>query len=175
LWRFLTEHERCIARAAHTDRFQIITTVPSGDIARDDRHPLRHIVGELVGPTRQRHQRVLRRSAIETPSRTFSASKFEATAPLDNESILLIDDTWTTGSSAQSAAAALKAAGAGRTAAVVIGRHLNREWHENDRRIRGIARPFAWGECAVCANAVAPALQRVEVPGYPFREPGYQC
>ena len=65
--------------------------------------------------------------------------------------MLLIDDTWTTGASAQSAAAALKAAGADR-AAVVIGRHLNREWHENDRRLRGIARPFDWGTCALCAE-----------------------
>ena len=66
--------------------------------------------------------------------------------------MLLIDDTWTTGASAQSAAAALKAAGAGATASIVIGRHLNREWHENDRRIRGIARPFDWSRCALCAE-----------------------
>ena len=66
--------------------------------------------------------------------------------------MLLIDDTWTTGASAQSAAAALKDAGAGRVAAVVIGRHLNREWHENDRRLRGIERPFDWSKCALCAE-----------------------
>jgi hypothetical protein len=38
----------------------------------------------------------------------------------------------------------------------VIGRHLNREWHENDRRIRGIARPFDWATCALCAEPTAP-------------------
>ena len=64
--------------------------------------------------------------------------------------MLLIDDTWTTGANAQSAAAALKAAGAGPVAAVVIGRHLNRKWHQNDRRLRGITRPFDWGRCALC-------------------------
>ncbi len=64
--------------------------------------------------------------------------------------MLLIDDTWTTGANAQSAAAALKSAGAGPVAAVVIGRHLNREWHENDRHIRGIARQFEWSRCALC-------------------------
>jgi orotate phosphoribosyltransferase len=66
--------------------------------------------------------------------------------------VLLIDDTWTTGANAQSAAAALKSAGAGPVAAVVIGRHLNREWHENDRRLRGITRPFDWSHCALCAD-----------------------
>jgi predicted amidophosphoribosyltransferase len=160
LWRFLAEHEACMAQAAHTPSFDLVTTVPSGDRARDDRHPLRWIVGDLVGPTRHRHQRLLRRSATETPTRTFSPTKFEATTQLQAESVLLIDDTWTTGSSAQSAAAALKQAGAGPIAAIVIGRHLNREWHENDRRIRGIARPFAWDECALCTEPVAPVARR---------------
>jgi orotate phosphoribosyltransferase len=86
----------------------------------------------------------------------FSESKFHPTTRLQGQAILLIDDTWTTGSSAQSAAAALKKAGAGRIAGVVIGRHLNREWHENDRRLRGIAQPFEWAKCALCADPVPP-------------------
>jgi orotate phosphoribosyltransferase len=69
--------------------------------------------------------------------------------------VLLIDDTWTTGANAQSAAATLKAAGSGPVAAVVIGRHLNREWHENDRRLRGIGTPFDWSRCALCASDMA--------------------
>jgi predicted amidophosphoribosyltransferase len=156
LWRFLQTHEACVANTAGTSRFDLVTTVPSGDPARDDRHPLRTIVGELVGPTRDRHRRLLRRSAAQIPDRTFSATKFEATINLDNQTILLIDDTWTTGASAQSAAAALKQAGAGRIAAVVIGRHLNREWHQNDRRLCGIAQPFEWAKCALCADPVPP-------------------
>jgi hypothetical protein len=152
LWRFLAEHERCLARAAGTDGFELVTTVPSSDRARDENHPIRWIAGELVGPTRARHERLLRRSDIDVQPRTFSPEKFVAIRPIERSSVLLIDDTWTTGASAQSAAAALKAAGAGAVAAVVIGRHLNREWHENDRRIRGIARPFDWGRCALCTE-----------------------
>jgi predicted amidophosphoribosyltransferase len=156
LWRFVAEHERCLAQAAGTDRFDVVATVPSGDRRRDERHPLRWIVGELVAPTRGRHERLLQRSDVEVPQRSFNAEKFVATKPIDGRSVLLIDDTWTTGASAQSAAGALKAAGAGPTAAVVIGRHLNREWHENDKRIRGIARPFDWSECALCAEPTSP-------------------
>ena len=157
LWRFLAEHERCVARAAGTDRFDLVTTVPSGDRARDDQHPLRWIVGELVGPTRDRHERLLQRSHNDVAPRAFSRDKFAATRPIQGgTSVLLIDDTWTTGASAQSAGAALKAAGAGATAAVVIGRHLNREWHENDRRLRGIERPFDWSRCALCAEPNPP-------------------
>jgi hypothetical protein len=40
-------------------------------------------------------------------------------------SVLLLDDTWVSGASAQSAAAALKQAGARHVAVVVLGRHLN--------------------------------------------------
>ncbi|HTT29710.1 MAG TPA: hypothetical protein VMG37_14955 [Solirubrobacteraceae bacterium] len=152
LWRFLAEHERCLADTAKTEHFDLVTTVPSGDRTRDEQHPLRWIVGELTMPTRERHERVLQRSQNDVEPRTFSPDKFAATQPLNNRSVLLIDDTWTTGASAQSAAAALKAAGADTVAAVVIGRHLNREWHENDRRLRGIERPFDWNKCALCAE-----------------------
>jgi hypothetical protein len=170
LWRFLADHERCIAHAAGASGvasagdasaadgqgFELVTTVPSGDRVRDERHPLTWIVGELVGPTRDRYERVLERSNADVQPRVFSTEKFTATRQVEGHSVLLIDDTWTTGSSAQSAAAALKAAGATKVAAVVIGRHLNREWHENDRRIRGIARPFDWATCALCAEPTAP-------------------
>ena len=165
LWRFLAEHEHCLAASAGTDRFDLVTTVPSGNPRKDRAHPLCHIVGELVGPTRDRYQGLLRRTDTDVPDRTFSEGKFHATTPLDGQPVLLVDDTWTTGASAQSAAAALKTAGAGPTAAVVIGRHLNREWHENDRRLRGIARPFAWAECAMCADPVSPAAGPISPAG----------
>jgi hypothetical protein len=194
LWRFLAEHEECLARAigarragaradgaradgaragdarpgqgGHAvraaqaaqsawangfgDSFQLATTVPSSDRARDENHPLRRIVAELVGPTRERHERLLLRSRVAVGPRAFSRDKFTATRALHGEPVLLLDDTWTTGANAQSAAAALKDAGAGPIAAVVIGRHLKREWRENDRRLRGISDRFDWSECALC-------------------------
>jgi predicted amidophosphoribosyltransferase len=154
LWRYLAEHEHCIARAAGTPGFELVTTVPSGNLERDEQHPLRSIVGELAGPTRDRHERLLSRSAVAVGPREFSPEKYTARRQLDGQSVLLIDDTWTTGANAQSAAAALKAAGAGPVAGVVIGRHLNREWHENDRRIRGLSTPFDWRRCVLCADQV---------------------
>lgn len=149
LWRYLAEHERCIAHAVGTEQFEIVATVPSGSRERDEHHPLRKIVGQLVDPTRTRHERLLRRSTAEVAERTPDARKYEAARGLGGEAVLLIDDTWTTGANAQSAAAALREAGAGTVAAVVIGRHLNREWRENDRRLRGVERPFDWGTCAL--------------------------
>ncbi len=149
LWRYLDIHEPCIAAAAKTNEFPIVTTVPSGDRDRDEAHPLRRIVGELVGPTRGRQERVLRRSALESTDRALSPDKFVATRRMQGEPVLLIDDTWTTGANAHSAAAALKAAGAGPVGVVVIGRHIKRDWHDNDRRLRALVRPFDWGRCAL--------------------------
>jgi hypothetical protein len=150
LWRFLVAHERCVARAGGVSRFRLVTTVPSGERARDGAHPLRRIVGQLVGPTRARYELLLRRSNLEVPPRQVDPGKFEPTRKLDGEAVLLIDDTWTTGASARSAAAALASAGAGSVGAVVIGRYVNRDWHENDRRLRALARPFDWTRCALC-------------------------
>jgi predicted amidophosphoribosyltransferase len=152
LWRHLALHERCIANCAGAgDAFDVVTTVPSTDPRRDEHHPLRTIVAELAGPTRGRHERILARTDKAVDSRAFDADKYAATRNLGSRSVLLIDDTWTTGANAQSAAAALTAAGAGPVAAVVIGRHLNREWHENDPRLRSITRPFDWSRCVLCA------------------------
>ncbi len=148
LWRYLAAHERCLAQAAGVPEFEFVTTVPSSDRQRDHAHPLRRIVGDLVGQTRGRYLRALRRSTQDVEPRTFDPDKFTATRPLDGSPVLLIDDTWTTGANARSAAAALKAAGAQTVAAVVIGRHLNREWHDNDRRLRALASPFEWNNCA---------------------------
>jgi predicted amidophosphoribosyltransferase len=156
LWRYLAIHEQCVARAAGVPGFALVTTVPSGSRERDERHPLRRIVGELVAPTRGRYERLLARSATIVPPHAFEPSKFEPTRALTGQAVLLIDDTWTTGANAESAAAALRSGGAGSIGAVVIGRYLTREWHENQRRLRAVALRFDWGRCAVEEAAGAP-------------------
>lgn len=153
LWRFLELHEGCIARAAGVESFPLVAAVPSSDRARDESHPLHWIVSELVGPTRERYQRLLRRSSSDADPHAFSPDKFAVERPLRNDPVLLIDDTLTTGANARSAATALRDAGAGRVAALVIGRHVNRDWHQNDRLLRALATPFDWRSCAVCAPA----------------------
>jgi predicted amidophosphoribosyltransferase len=152
LWRFLDAHEACVARASGTDSFPIVTTIPSSSW-HGVRHPMGHVVGQLVGPTRVRHRPLLARTNEEVASRAFSPEKFRVLSALRGEPVLLIDDTWTTGANVQCAAAALRDAGAGPVAAVVIGRHVNRDWHQNDRRLRALER-FDWATCVVCAGAV---------------------
>lgn len=150
MWRYLTQHEPCLARAAGTASFDTVTTVPSSLLFRDDDHPLHHIVAELVGPTRSRYARLLRRTGTPTMPHAFSSDKYEPVTDLPNRSVLLIDDTWTTGANAQSAAAALKMAGATKVAAVVVGRHISRDHGQNDRRLSTLPTPFDWDVCALC-------------------------
>ncbi len=153
LWRYLAGHEACLARAAWIDAFELVTVVPSSTRERDRDHPLSRIVGELTGATRARFERLLCRSSTPVAPRGFSPEKYDAIGGLKGRSVLLIDDTWTTGANAQSAAAALKTAGAGPVAAVVIGRHVNREWRQNDRHLQRLARPFDWERCCNCATS----------------------
>ena len=152
LRRYLGRHERCLAYAAGTSRFDLVTTVPSADRHRDEHHPLPRIVTAALEPAHDRHQRLLCRSSFTTGERSYDFLKYLAVRPFDGESVLLIDDTWTTGANAQSAGAARKAAGAGRVAAVVIGRHVNREWHGNDRRLAALTGRFDWARCPLCAD-----------------------
>jgi predicted amidophosphoribosyltransferase len=154
--RFISAHEHCVATAAGVGSFPVITTVPSSDRRRDMRHPLRRIVGELTVSTRDRHERLLLCSSAGAMSHRFGADRYRATRRLNGESVLLIDDMWTTGASAQSAAAALRRAGAGSVAVVTIARHLNRAWHQNDSRLRAISRSeSSTAGCAFCGDVSA--------------------
>jgi len=182
LWRHLVEHERCLAAAAQVARFKLVTTVPAGTAERDSRHPLRVLVRDLVEPVRPRYERLLDRSPVQVPPREFDVRRFTARRRLSGE-VLLIDDTWTTGASAQSAAAALKSAGASSVAAVVIGRHVNREWGSNDRRLGALTSPFDWRRCAHCQTRHGPrATPRASgrghdsaAPPQPLRGQGPRC
>ena len=150
---FVTAHEDCVARAASIRRFDLVTTVPSADPMRDLHHPLRRIVGELAEPTRDRYERLLVRSDSLSIPRVFDPARYRPTRRLDGGTVLLIDDMWTSGASAESAAAALLAAGAQTVAAVVVARHLNRGWRENDVHLRRLAaNGFDADLCALCAR-----------------------
>jgi hypothetical protein len=152
LWRHLGGHERCLASAAATDAFTLVTTVPSSQRERADTHPLHLLVADLVGPARDRYDRVLERTDVPVDPHRFCAEKYSCRHDLGGRPVLLIDDTWTTGANAQSAAAALKVSGAGRVGALVIGRFVNRGWHRNDVQLRNLAQPFDWNCCALCAE-----------------------
>ena len=94
--------------------------VPSGR-GRPGPHPLQLLVrGCLALPWAA----LAARPGGDTWARVLDPGRFRVPQPLTGSAVLLLDDTWTSGGTAQSAAVALKRAGARSVAVVVLGRHL---------------------------------------------------
>lgn len=99
----------------------VAAVVPSGQ-GRPGAHPLAGIVASCVALP-------LAGLSVAAPSaprcRGVSVGWLRAAGPVAGADVLLADDTWVSGGSAQSASAALKLAGARRVALVVLGRHVD--------------------------------------------------
>ena len=160
LWRFLRQHEPHVAQAAGVPRFDVVTTVP-GTRPRDDVHPLVRMVGTLIGHTRARYQQLLTPGPdASVEGRAILVSRFRVTqAMTGHPAVLLVDDTWTTGGRAQSAAIALHDAGAARVAVVVLGRHFDRDFGSGETYYQQAkTRKFTWDTCC---------LEMDQAPGSP--------
>ena len=126
LARFLGEHGGQVWRAAGMAAGPgLAAVVPSGQ-GRPGEHPLLGMVASCVDVP------IVPLSAVpaaKARSRGLSdgvaVGWLTVGAPVAGADVLLVDDTWVSGGSAQSAAAALKAAGARRVALVVLGRHVD--------------------------------------------------
>ena len=126
LARFLREHSDQVWRAAGMIAGPgLAAVVPSGQ-GRPGAHPLAGIVASCVDvpivPLSTAPGATARARGLADGVAAGWLTVGGAVAGAD---VLLVDDTWVSGASAQSAAAALKAAGARRVALVVIGRHVD--------------------------------------------------
>lgn len=94
--------------------------VPSGR-GRPGPHPLQALArGCLALPWAA----LAARPGSDPWARLLDPGRFRVPCPVTGAAVLLLDDTWTSGGTAQSAAVALKRAGARSVALVVLGRHL---------------------------------------------------
>jgi hypothetical protein len=118
---FLRDHGGSVWRAAGMDAGPTATAVvPSGQ-GRPGEHPLAGLVSRCVDLPLIR----LSVAPEAVPVRGLTVGWLLADGPVTGADVLVVDDTWVSGGSAQSAAAALKLAGARRVAIVVLGRHVN--------------------------------------------------
>jgi predicted amidophosphoribosyltransferase len=120
---FFQRHLGCITEAiGDVDRF---TVVPSGDTDRPF-IPLEYAVDQVDGWNVDWDFGLVKKVREGRPKRGVAdASFYEVSEDLDHETIVILDDTWTSGSSTASVAAALQAAGARRILAVTIGRQIH--------------------------------------------------
>jgi hypothetical protein len=119
---FLTEHGASVWQAAGMATApSAVAIVPSGQ-GRPGPHPLTGIVRSCVDlPVTQLKVRL----PAQPRRRGIVLDWLCARGLATGADVVLVDDTWVSGGSAQSAAAALKLAGASRVAVVVLGRHVD--------------------------------------------------
>jgi hypothetical protein len=119
LLAFLHDHGDCVWRHAAMPPPGRLAVVPTGN-GRPGPHPLLGLVSPYL---RRPTCPLAMRPGYQ--GRDLDLDRFRADRVPAGASVLLLDDTWVSGASAQSAAAALKLAGAGHVAIVVLGRHIS--------------------------------------------------
>ncbi len=122
---FLRDHCACAWRLAGGGAPTHVAVVPSTR-GRRGPHPLQALAAPALALPWAGLALAARPDPPDPDDRDLSLDLFTARRQLSHAQVLLLDDTWTTGSRAQSAAAALKLAGAARVVVVVLGRHLGR-------------------------------------------------
>jgi hypothetical protein len=146
---FLRDHGPCVWRHAGMPAPTRLAVVPGGQ-GRPGPHPLL----TLVSPHLALAGVMLGVRPGEPLGRSLNPSRFAADRGVAGASVLLLDDTWVSGASAQSAAVALRMAGARHVAVVVLGRHLNPADPGSSAMISALrASPYDPGVCAVHAPA----------------------
>lgn len=145
--RFLFVHKSCIAAAAGED-WDVISVVPSSQ-GRTGPHPLESalrrspwLASQLelllgIGPTPATHNQA-------------NVGAYRTLQAVDGRRVLLVDDTYTTGARAQSAASVLRRAGAHPIAVVPAARYVNPDWPPSQALMgRSTSLSYSFDYCAV--------------------------
>lgn len=136
---FIDHHAHCIGA------WDSVTCVPSAQ-----RVALEPVV-KLVPSLAAHHQRLLQ--ARTDSRRSLDPAQFTVKGSLQGRTVLLLDDTFTSGAKLFSAAASLRNSGATVAGPVVIGRHIQRSWPDSSELLTWLEkRPWDATRCARCAG-----------------------
>lgn len=141
-------HDNCIRAAESGGEWDVATYVPSRT-PRTGRHPVTGIALNVAriaaDEDREGPRRIKRISLACGPvdvSRVAHVDRFAvpdaARSAVEGKRVLLVDDTWTTGTSLQSAAAALKSAGAASVTGLCVARWLSWRWEPDATLLRAV-------------------------------------
>lgn len=138
--RFILEHGARLADA--TGPVDRVVVVPSTD--RLPPHPLELVLDRLAldVPVARLLERTLEPIGFRLPN----AAAYRADPAARGERVLLMDDVYTTGAHINSAATALRSAGACVVGALVVARRINPDYREEMRVLWEASRraPFTW-------------------------------
>jgi hypothetical protein len=143
---FLHDHGSCLWASAGITAPSHIAVVPSG-AGRPGVHPLRALIEPYLALP---WARLTACAGDAVQARELRVGRYRPATSLRGASVLLIDDTWASGASAQSAAAALKLAGAASVVTLVFGRHVNPDRLHFGAFLRSLSQShFRLDRCAV--------------------------
>jgi hypothetical protein len=150
LARFLGRHRGCIERALGAP-IDVVMTVPSTRLPlRTGVHPLQLAV-QQVRTLNELHRVGLRRGPAPVGHLLANDRAFIVEIDVSGLTILLVDDTFTSGARAQSAVSALVFAGATHVSVLTVGRVIDPTFNDNSQRIWRWARrrPFDFSKCCL--------------------------
>lgn len=124
LARFMEEHGDALERSI--GGYDSVCVVPSSE--RPPPHPLAQVIDAHVEQLAARREDFLTRGPGQLGHRRPAVDAFRPTRDVVGRRVLLVDDVYTTGARAQSAACGLELAGAQVRAVLVIARRINPEW-----------------------------------------------
>jgi predicted amidophosphoribosyltransferase len=148
--RYALEHSRCLQELV--GGFSVVCPVPSSD-PHKQMHPLQELLPpDLFGVPMAN---LLRRGTGELGHRKMSDRAYVVQRHTTVGRVLLLDDVYTTGASAQSAAASLSLAGTSVAGILVVARRINSEFNETAYRVwsRQSAIPYRFSEALSWAKA----------------------
>jgi predicted amidophosphoribosyltransferase len=145
---FLGSHGSCIRTAAGRG-WDVVTVVPSSG-GRTGLHPLVEAL-RLIKSWDQTLVETLRPGSAHIGHTIADDAGFEVQAKVAGRSLLIIDDTLTSGARLQSAASALLLAGGDVVAAIVVGRVINPDFSEAAKSLwdRCRAIPYSFDRCCL--------------------------
>lgn len=149
--RFLFDHRHCLG-GARDPQWDAVVTVPSTHQRRPGTGcgPLAACL-EKVPWLHAQHRDLLRRAGGELGRNCASDGAFAASGSVAGLRVVLLDDTYTSGAHAQSAASALSLGGATVVAIVALGRVVRPEWTAAHREAweARMASPFSFRTCCL--------------------------
>jgi predicted amidophosphoribosyltransferase len=137
LWTFTRKHVPCLERT-YGGRFDLRLTVPSHPDTRGGVNHLDSIIRRVPRMMDEWQFDLLRKASTRkagTRRRTVDEEAFAADAVVRGKRVLLLDDTYTSGSTLASAAYALKSRGATSVVGLAFGRQLGSDWDPSRKLI----------------------------------------